>query len=93
MSKRHQRLIDSLFSNHPGGNIHWQEVESLLHHIGATFASSHGARVVVTLEGHELTLHRPHHGAAMGKGDLHHLRELLQKAGFPERTIHGSENQ
>jgi hypothetical protein len=83
MSKKHQRLIEAIFSSHPGNNIHWQEVESLLLHIGATFSSSHGSRLLITLEGRELTLHRPHHGAAVGKGDLHQLREFLRAAGYP----------
>jgi len=81
MSKQHERVLDAIFGDHPSGNIHWQEIESLLVHLGAVLHESRGARVIASLHGQEMTLHRPHHGAALGRTELHQLRQFLQAAG------------
>jgi hypothetical protein len=39
MSRKHAHLIRSIFHDPPSGNIHWREVESLLHHLGAAVES------------------------------------------------------
>ena len=59
------------------GNIPWREVESLLHHLGATVESLSGTRIHIKLNGHEGTLHRPHHGNTLGREDVKHVREFL----------------
>jgi len=82
MSKKHERVLAAIFADHPSGNIHWQEIESLLVHLGAELHESRGARVIVTLRGQEMTLHRPHHGASVGRAELHQLRQFLQAAGM-----------
>jgi hypothetical protein len=63
------------------GNIHWREVESLLHHLGASVEPSHGARFRVVLNKVEGILHHPHHGSVCSKQDIKHLREYLAQAG------------
>ena len=35
MSHKHANLMRSIFQDPPSANIHWREVESLLHHLGA----------------------------------------------------------
>jgi hypothetical protein len=80
MSKKHQKVLESIFSDHISGNIHWKEIEALLKHIGATFSETKGARLLVRLNGAEITLHRPHHRAAMSKIDIHNLRRFIQAA-------------
>lgn len=81
MSKKHEKVIAAIFSDHLSANIHWKEIESLLAHLGAEFHEAGGARLLVRLRGHEATLHRPHHGAAVAKNELHHLRQFLTAAG------------
>ena len=39
-----------------------------------------GARIRVKLNGVEDTLHRPHHGDALGRQDIYHLREYLARS-------------
>jgi len=78
MSKKHEKVLDAIFADHPSANIHWQEIESLLAHLGAELRDCRGARLIVSLNGRETTLHRPHHGAAVGKNELHQLRQLLR---------------
>ena len=82
MSKKHEKVLAAIFTDPISGNIHWREVESMLSHFGAQFGEAHGARVLITLNGREHTLHRPHHGSAMGKSELHHLRSFLAAAGL-----------
>ena len=81
MSRKHKRILKSIFTEPATGNLHWREVESLLRHLGAEVQSTHGARFTVKLNKVEGQLHRPHHGGALSKHDVRHLREFLAHAG------------
>ena len=74
------RRIGTGFASPVSGNIQWREVESLLHHLGATSEPLSGARIRVRLNGVEGILHRPHHGDALGRQDILHVREYLAHA-------------
>jgi hypothetical protein len=80
MSHKHENLIQSIFRDPISANIHWREVESLLHHLGAQVESLSGARVHVKLHGHEDVLHRPHHGNTLDRSGVKILREFLARA-------------
>ena len=82
MSHKHKRVLKSIFTEPVSGNIRWREVESLLHHLGAEFQTTHGARLTVVLNAVEGQLHRPHHSGAFSKQDVRHLREFLARAGI-----------
>ncbi len=41
---RHINLLRPRVQDPVSANIHWREVESLLHHLGATLEPTHGAR-------------------------------------------------
>lgn len=58
MSHKHEQLIRAIFREPFSGNIHWREVESFLHHLGATLEPLSGARLRVRLHGVEDILHR-----------------------------------
>jgi len=81
VSHKHEQLVRSIFREPPSGNIHWREVESLLHHLGATVVPLSGARLRVKLNGIEGILHRPHHSNVLSVSALMHLREFLARAG------------
>jgi hypothetical protein len=81
MSHKHQRVLDAVFQEPVSANIHWRDVESLLHHLGADIESTHGARMRVILNGVEATLHRPHHSGVCDKHEVRHLRDFLAAAG------------
>lgn len=81
MSQKHKRLLRSIYADPVSGNIHWREVESFLHHIGAEVDYTRGARVRVLLKNVEGQLHRPHHSGVCAKHDIRHLREFLARAG------------
>jgi hypothetical protein len=82
MGHKHESLIRSIFSEPASGNIHWREVESLLHHLGATVESLSGARLRVRLNGVEGILHRPHHSNVLDRQGIRHVREYLAHAGM-----------
>jgi hypothetical protein len=84
MSKKHDRVLAAILDDHPSANLHWQEIESLLVHLGAQLHESRGARVIASLRGQEMTLHRPHHGASVGRTELHQLRQFLRAAGVTD---------
>jgi hypothetical protein len=80
MSHKHEQLLRTIFHDPISANIHWREVESLLHHVGADVESLSGARIRVKLNGAEGILHRPHHGNTLDKSAVRHLREYLAHA-------------
>lgn len=80
MSHKHENVLRSIFHDPVSGNIQWRDIESLLHHLGAAIEQLPGARIRVKLNGVEGTLHRPHHGDALGRQDIWHLREYLAHA-------------
>jgi hypothetical protein len=80
VSRKHAHLIRSIFHEPPSGNIHWREVESLLHHLGAAVEPLTGARLRVRLNGFEGILHRPHHSSVLDRQGVHSLREYLAHA-------------
>ena len=80
MSHKHASLIRTIFQDPISGNIHWREIESLLHHLGAKVESVHGARYRVVLNNVEGTLHHPHHSNVCSKQDIKNLRQYLASA-------------
>jgi hypothetical protein len=65
MSHKHENLIRTIFQDPISGNIHWREIESLLHHLGASMEPIQGARYRVILNGVEGILHHPHHSSTV----------------------------
>lgn len=82
MSHKHAHLMRSIFQDPPPANIHWREVESLLHHLGAEVETGHGARFKITLNRFEGYLHHPHNSSTCSRNDIKALRELLAHAGI-----------
>ena len=80
MSHKHENLLKAIFHDPISGNIPWREIESLLSHLGATVESLSGTRIHIKLNGHEGTLHRPHHGSTLGREDVKHVREFLARS-------------
>ena len=80
MSHKHENLIRMIFHDPVSANIHWREIESLLHHLGAEMESLSGARIRVKLNHHEGILHRPHHGNTLGRQDVLNVRGYLAMA-------------
>ncbi|WP_127478736.1 type II toxin-antitoxin system HicA family toxin [Sulfurivermis fontis] len=82
MSHKHEQLLQTIMHGPASGNIHWREVESMLHHLGASIEPAHGARMRVVLNGVEGFVHKPHHSGTCEKSEIRHLRDFLAAAGF-----------
>jgi hypothetical protein len=80
MSHKHEQLLRTIFHDPISGNIHWRDVESLLHHLGASVEAASGARIKVKLNGVEGVLHHPHHSNVLDRSGVRHLREYLAHA-------------
>ena len=81
MSNKQLNLLRTIFQDPISNNIHWREVESLLHHLGAAVEPSHGARFRVVLNQVEGFLHHPHHSNVCDKQTIKLLREFLAHSG------------
>lgn len=82
MSHHHGTLIRTIFHDPINANIHWREVESLLHHIGAEVETLSGNRIRARLNRVESLLHRPHQGHTLDRNGVRGLRGFLASAGF-----------
>jgi len=82
MSNKHAQLLRTLFHDPVSANIHWREIESLLHHIGADIEPLPGARIRVKINRMEGILHRPHRGNTLDRNAVQHVREVLSRAGI-----------
>ena len=92
MSHKHAHLMRSIFQDPLSANIHWREVESLLHHLGANVDPSHGARFKITLNKVEVFLHHPHNSSTCSKTDIKQLREFLAHAGVTLSAYESSQS-
>ena len=86
-------LLRAIFQDPVSANIHWREVESLLHHLGATVEPTHGARFRVVLNNIEGILHHPHHSSVCTKHDIKQLREYLAHAGISPSLYEAEKDQ
>ncbi len=87
MSHKHEQLVRTIFHDPPSNNIHWREVESLLHHFDIDMENLPGARIKVKSKRFEAILHRPHHSNTLDRQGLKHLREFLAHAGVTPSAI------
>ena len=87
----HSSLLKAIFQDPVSANMHWREIESLLHHLGAIIEPIHGARFRVVLNGIEFVLHHPHHGNEFTKQDIKQLRGHLAQAGISP-SLHETDN-
>ena len=76
----HAALLRTIFQEPINANIHWREVESLLHHLGAETESLNGNRLRAKLNRAEAVLHRPHHGHTHDRTGVRALRGFLAAA-------------
>ena len=86
MSHKHLSLLRSIFQDPPSANIHWREIESLLHHVGASVEPAHGARFKVELNGVADFLHHPHNSSDCTRDLIKKVREFLAHAGVTPST-------
>jgi len=79
---RHLSQLQTLFQDPISNNIHWREIESLLHHLGASIEPAHGSRFRVQLNQKEDYLHHPHQTSTCSKQLIKQVRQFLTDAGI-----------
>jgi hypothetical protein len=92
MSHKFHNLLYTIFQDPVSANVHWRDVESLLHHLEATVEPSQGARFRVVINRHEFFIHHPHHSKVFTKQEIKHLRECLASAGVTP-SLYDEKNQ
>ena len=81
MKKRHQRIVELIFSRPTSGNVQWRDVESLFIELGAEIEERTGSRVSVFLFGEVRVFHRPHPSPNTDKGAVAAIRKWLEQHG------------
>jgi len=81
---RHEKTLAGVFERPTRADLRWSEFSSLVKHVGGVVESAkgNGSRVLVKLNGHRATFHRPHPGDVIAKVLLEDLREFLERAGI-----------
>lgn len=88
MSHHHGTLIRTVFHDPISANIHWREVESLLHHFGAQVETLSGNCVRARLNRAEGVLHRPHRVHTLHRNGVRGQRGFLASAGGTPPSQH-----
>ena len=89
MSHKHQHLLGTVLEGPLSSNMHWREVESLLHFLGAKIEPTHGARFHMVLKGIDGFLHHPHGSNVCDKQTIKQLRVFLVQAGIKATDYEG----
>lgn len=81
MNSKQTKTLIALFSQNPGNNIRWDDVESLLRALDATMMEGRGSRICVKLNDEKIVFHRPHPEPTINKGVVQSVRLFLERAG------------
>ena len=81
LSKKQQKVLDSIFENPIRADVEWKDIENLLIALGADCSEGRGSRVRIYLNGIRAVFHRPHPKKETDKGALKSMRRFLIEAG------------
>lgn len=81
MKRKHQKILELIFSHPVSGNIQWRDIEALFIELGAVISEREGSRVSVVLLGEVRVFHRPHPSPNTDKGAVASIREWLKANG------------
>ncbi|NTE85726.1 type II toxin-antitoxin system HicA family toxin [Agrobacterium rubi] len=82
LSRRHQAVLEAIFSDPVKAGIVWRDVEALFQACGADVSEGQGSRVRVALNGVRAVFHRPHPQKETDKGAVKSVRRFLSEAGI-----------
>ena len=80
MSKKHRKILRSIFENPVQSNILWDDIEKLLIALGAEISEGRGSRVRIALNDVRAVFHRPHPRKETDKGAIISMRRFLTEA-------------
>lgn len=78
MKRKHQRILERVFSRPVSANIKWSDIESLFIALGAEISEREGSRVEVFLFDQVRVFHRPHPSPDTDKGAVASVRDWLE---------------
>ena len=81
MKRKHQRIVELIFSRPTSANVQWRDVESLFLELGAEIEERAGSRVSVYLFGEVRVFHKPHPSPNTDKGAVASIRKWLEQHG------------
>ena len=81
MRRKHQRLIDLIFSRPTSANIQFRDIEALFVELGAEVEERAGSRISVFLFGEVRVFHRPYPSPSTDKGAVAGIRKWLEQHG------------
>jgi hypothetical protein len=84
INSKHKKTLDAIFRTPTLSNVKWDDVESLLIHLGAVITEGRGSRIRFQLNEVRATFHRPHPRRETDKGTLEDVRRFLKEAGYYE---------
>lgn len=81
MKRKHQKILESIFTHPVSGNIQWRDIEALLLELGADISEREGSRILIRLFGERRVFHRPHPSPNADKGAVASIRQWLNDHG------------
>lgn len=77
MKRKHQKILEAIFTHPVSANIQWRDIEALLADLGAVISEREGSRIAVVLFGEVRVFHRPHPSPSTDKGAIISIRKWL----------------
>jgi hypothetical protein len=82
VNKRHQKTLDSIFTNPVPKTLEWKSIEALFIALEATVIEGRGSRVRFELNDIVATFHRPHPQKEAKPYQVRGARQFLEQAGI-----------
>ncbi len=78
LNSRHRKTLEDIMTVPPKSGIKWDDVVSLIKHLGGKIKNGQGSRRRFVLSGSLYLTHQPYPGNVMDKGAVNGLREWLE---------------
>jgi len=79
MKRKHQKILEQIFSHPVSANIKWKDIEALFSSLGAELIEHEGSRIEVFLFNEVRVYHRPHPRPDTDKGAVVSIKKWLKE--------------
>jgi len=79
MKRKHQKILERIFSHPVSANIKWKDIEALFSSLGAELIEHEGSRIEVFLFNEVRVYHRPHSHPDTDKGAVASIKKWLKE--------------
>ncbi len=79
MKRKHQKILERIFSHPVSANIKWKDIEALFSSLGAELIEHEGSRIEVFLFNEVRVYHRPHPRPDTDKGAVVSIKKWLKE--------------